>query len=180
MADVFRTRAELLSLLADNTTGEISAQDLRDLVMSIVPAFGHIYLATPAATSIPSTGTWVKAAGTTAAGDLYNFTSPTSNRLTLSASIPVRALILCSGSISAAAAAQQVRLRVGVKNSASALTEVVLDLTDANTSYAFSTHLVESLQPNDWVELFVANDTSTSSLTVDSLTLTIIGLMAQS
>jgi hypothetical protein len=38
MADTQRTRAALLALLADNTTGQISAQDLRDLMVTIMDA----------------------------------------------------------------------------------------------------------------------------------------------
>lgn len=36
MADTQRTRAAILSLLADNVTGQISAQDLRDVIVSIM------------------------------------------------------------------------------------------------------------------------------------------------
>lgn len=36
MADTQRTKAALLALLADNVTGQISAQDLRDLVVTIM------------------------------------------------------------------------------------------------------------------------------------------------
>lgn len=36
MADTQRTRSQLLALLADNVTGQISAQDLRDTVVTIM------------------------------------------------------------------------------------------------------------------------------------------------
>lgn len=36
MADTQRTRAAILALLADNVTGQISAQDLRDLVVTLM------------------------------------------------------------------------------------------------------------------------------------------------
>jgi len=42
MTDTIRTRAALLALLADNTTGEISAQDLRDMMVSIFGVYGII------------------------------------------------------------------------------------------------------------------------------------------
>lgn len=38
MADTQRTRAALLALLADNVTGQISAQDLRDVLVTIMEA----------------------------------------------------------------------------------------------------------------------------------------------
>ncbi len=38
MADTQRTRAALLALMADNTTGQISAQDLRDFMVTVMDA----------------------------------------------------------------------------------------------------------------------------------------------
>jgi hypothetical protein len=38
MADTQRTRAQILTLFADNVTGEISAQDLRDFVVTLMEA----------------------------------------------------------------------------------------------------------------------------------------------
>lgn len=42
MADTARTLAALVALLADNTAGDISAQDLRDFLLSTLSGFGHI------------------------------------------------------------------------------------------------------------------------------------------
>jgi hypothetical protein len=36
MADTFRTKSALLALLADNTAGDISAQDFRDVLVSLI------------------------------------------------------------------------------------------------------------------------------------------------
>lgn len=36
MADTQRTRADILTLFADNTTGEVSAQDMRDFIVTIM------------------------------------------------------------------------------------------------------------------------------------------------
>lgn len=38
MADTARTRTAILALFADNVTGQISAQDLRDFLVTIMPA----------------------------------------------------------------------------------------------------------------------------------------------
>ena len=42
MADTVRTRAEALALLPNNTTGEISPQDVRDVVVSLFGNYGEI------------------------------------------------------------------------------------------------------------------------------------------
>lgn len=38
MADTQRTRAQILALFADNTTGQISAQDMRDFIVTLMPS----------------------------------------------------------------------------------------------------------------------------------------------
>jgi hypothetical protein len=43
MADTVRSRAALLTLLADNSTGNISAQDLRDTLVSLHGVYGALY-----------------------------------------------------------------------------------------------------------------------------------------
>ena len=40
--ETFRTRADLLTLFADNIAGDISEQDLRDFVVSILGGFGSL------------------------------------------------------------------------------------------------------------------------------------------
>ncbi|MCK5639680.1 MAG: hypothetical protein KAJ19_02740 [Gammaproteobacteria bacterium] len=42
MADTIRTRAQLLALLADNQTGDIGAQDMRDILVSLMGVYGGI------------------------------------------------------------------------------------------------------------------------------------------
>lgn len=48
MADTQRTLAALLAILADNTAGDISEQDLRDLLVSVFGGYGGIYLTSAA------------------------------------------------------------------------------------------------------------------------------------
>ena len=57
MADTIRTKTALLSLLADNTAGDISTQDVRDMLVSVFGVYGSIYLkdGSTAQTSIGTT-----------------------------------------------------------------------------------------------------------------------------
>jgi hypothetical protein len=48
MSDTIRTRAALLALLADNVAGDISAQDMRDLLVSLHGVYGMLYVASGA------------------------------------------------------------------------------------------------------------------------------------
>jgi len=43
MSDTVRTRAQILSLLGDNSAGDISPQDLRDAIVSLFGVYGVIY-----------------------------------------------------------------------------------------------------------------------------------------
>jgi hypothetical protein len=45
MADTIRDRAALLALLSDNVTGDISANDARDVLVSVHGVYGMIYVA---------------------------------------------------------------------------------------------------------------------------------------
>lgn len=59
MADTQRTRAAILALMADNTTGQISAQDLRDFVVTIMElefAYAGDFWAQPAAANLTAEG----------------------------------------------------------------------------------------------------------------------------
>lgn len=49
MADTIRTKAELLLLLADNSTFDISEQDMRDLLVSVMGTYGGITIGNNAA-----------------------------------------------------------------------------------------------------------------------------------
>jgi hypothetical protein len=66
MADTIRTRAAILALFADNYTGAISPQDLRDFVVSTWrPSDGvYAYLSTPAETTCTLAGTYYFIEGT--------------------------------------------------------------------------------------------------------------------
>jgi len=44
MADTIRTRTDLLTLLADNATGQISAQDVRDVVVTLHGVYGGMHV----------------------------------------------------------------------------------------------------------------------------------------
>lgn len=44
MADTIRSKTELLALLADNTTGDISPQDMRDILVSLMGVYGEMLI----------------------------------------------------------------------------------------------------------------------------------------
>jgi len=103
MADTIRTRASLETLLADNTTGAISPQDLRDLLATINGAHGVLYASAPGTTPSLTAGVPVMLPGTTTLGDASNVTMPSNMRLQvnpgISMSYHVHAVISLSSSV---------------------------------------------------------------------------------
>ena len=76
MADTARTKTALAALFADNSTGNISPQDLRDFLETMHPAFASMYVSAAAETTI-SDANWTKAAGTTTDVSLHRFDGKT-------------------------------------------------------------------------------------------------------
>lgn len=67
MAETPKTLAQLLAQLPDNTTGDISAEDIRDSVVSLYPSRGQLQLASggTTVTTFASSGTYTILKGTT-------------------------------------------------------------------------------------------------------------------
>ncbi len=65
MSDTVRTTATLLALLADNVSGDISPQDVRDMLVSIFGVWSAIYVADGAIAQTGITTTPVKISGFT-------------------------------------------------------------------------------------------------------------------
>ena len=82
MANTQRTLSQVLALLADNATGDISAQDMRDAVLSLASDHAGMYISTSAATTISTVDVWVDEGSTwTLSPDSHNFSEDTDGRL---------------------------------------------------------------------------------------------------
>lgn len=74
MADTAKTWAEIQALLADNTAGEISPQDLRDAILSCLSGYGHISVLGGVTNQGSITATPAKVVGFAANGPSSNMT----------------------------------------------------------------------------------------------------------
>jgi len=82
MADTQRTIAALQALLADNVTGDISAADVRDMLVSLAVDHGEIYVSSSAATTIGTVNVWYQVGGTwSLSDDSRNFSMDTNGRI---------------------------------------------------------------------------------------------------
>jgi len=170
MADTARTKAEILALMADNTVGAISPQDIRDMIVSMSAANGRVSMGAPAATTITTPGTYYKAAGATVAGgDPDSFTESTSNRLTYTGAPERHLNIVASATVSAVGTDQVVGVKVAYNGT-------VIDASIARTiikasgnAFSISCHIDQHMSTDDYLEVWVTNETSTGAVTVENL-----------
>lgn len=114
MADTKRTKTDLLALLADNTSGDVSPQDLRDVVESWDLSRGGYYWSAFGTTTLTLQGTqgpggtnYYKLGGTTATtpAGAVRFTHTNPNRLTYTGTPDIRFNLRASFSFKMSAAA---------------------------------------------------------------------------
>jgi hypothetical protein len=169
MVDTVRSLSALQALFADNGTGDISAQDLRDFLLSMKPPWGSFYRNVASATSVAATNTYYKAAGTSTAGSLYLMDHPSDGRLRYTGTPDHHFHIATTVSFTTAGSNETIGLKIA-KNG------TVIDSTVARRRVGSGTdigstalHADVILSTNDYLELFVANETNTSNITVDEL-----------
>jgi hypothetical protein len=166
MADTKRSLAAVLALLADNIAKAISPQDLRDAVVSLSPSFGSMYFSTPAETSITDQSTPTKAAGTTTSVSLSGFDMPANNRLRYTGSPDRHMHIACSLSFTAAANNKLIGLSIAKNGNSLVHSEVRRLVSTGADEGATALHADVMLSTNEYLEVFVSNETDTANLTV--------------
>lgn len=170
MADTSRTKTDLLTnLFQDGQTGGISANDMRDLLVSLAPPMGGFYFSSTAATTIGTAGVYVKAAGTTTSTVLTSdMTMPANNRLTFSGASPRHFHIVAQASIQLSSGTNQL---IGVQiyhydNSAGsgsllAMSEARNTVTGTNIEQ-ITTHGDAMLDTGDYLEIHLTNHSGTT------------------
>lgn len=180
MADARRSLAALQSLLADNTSGDISPQDIRDVLLSVVPPRGSFYVSAAAETTISGSGTWTKASGTTTSVSLVSFTMPANNRLTYAETQSRRALIAVSASIKPAATDKQIAVGVYHYDDSGASGAILSDsvqtayLTTATGETQYSLLAECTIETDDYLELHIKNDTDAVNATVTNASFRVV------
>ena len=178
MADTIRTESYLLaSLFQDGqAANSITAQDMRDLIVSMRPGFGEASMQGNAtATTIGAAGTYVKVAGTTALGGdeyLFDDDSSTSNRLRYTGAAEKLVHFTASISFTSASNNQQISFKAYYYDDSGASGAVIDDSlvtqfvqsTSDTMSVTISCHAI--MDTNDYIEIYVTNETNTNSVTV--------------
>lgn len=182
MSDTPRSLAELLALAADNTSGNISAQDLRDCLVSLYPSRGALEMyGAPVTTTFTGTGAY-KALATTTALDTSVCTTcvtmPANGELRWTKATPQVLLVNASLAVLPSANNKQYSFtfaKNGNPVDALHLTALFGNL-QGRPAGVFLSGLV-AIEANDIISVVVRADTDTTSIATSVLTLSGIGFI---
>lgn len=172
-----RSKSQLDALLANNSSGLITPATLRDLVDTMTHSHGSLYVISSSATILPTPGTFVKMAGTTALISGHRFISPTNNRLTYTGIVGVHTHIVVN--ISALSAGNNQVIRFGVAKNGVLLDHSIMEtkvLTGSDVDIV-TIHADTTLILNDYLELWCTNTTSTSTVTAELAYMYVMGMV---
>ncbi len=131
-------------------------------------SYGSMYISSVVETVISGIGTSVKALGTTTAGLLQDFTAVGNNRLRYDGSQTAVFKVDVAGS-TVGSNTQELELSIA-KGGANIEGSAIQRKTGAGVDVgAFSTSWIVELAEDEYVELFVANNTSTADMTVTKM-----------
>lgn len=180
MAETPKVLTALLAQLPDNTTGLISPEDIRDVVVSLFPSRGQIDLTTGATTTFASTNTWTKAAGTTALDATLGqdgFSQVTNNEL--KATKAVNQVLMVMATIEMSCASNNKTFGVTIAKNGTAVEKFHISQLQANSNskYSYTVNALVATAQNDTISVYVRNETDTTSVTISNLTLSAVGFI---
>jgi hypothetical protein len=180
MAETPKVLSALLAQLPDNTTGLISPEDIRDVVVSLFPSRGQLDLTATAATTFALTDTWYKLAGTTALDATLGqdgFSQAANNELR--ATKAVNQVLLVTANVELLCASNNKTFGLTFAKNGTAITGIHVSalLANSNKGYGFSITALLPTAANDTISVYVRNETDTTSVTATSLTLSAVGFI---
>lgn len=160
MADTERSLTALQSLLANNTTGDISPQDLRDFLVSAFGGYGSIYV-TGGSTAQTVSGTPAKMTGFAANGPSSSSVTPdhTNDQITVTIAGDY-AIDLSLGSFTGSNGST-ITLDIYVNGSPSGIPTISRTFGSPATAGSACTKGILTLAANDIITVYVSS-TSTS------------------
>jgi hypothetical protein len=163
-----RSKGDLMDLLRDNTMGDISAMDVRDIVDSMQLDHGEMYISSSSETTINTQDVWEAVAGTWMIGaDFYNFAMDTNGQLKYTG--PTRRMAMLTASISMTAAQANKTFEVAIAKNGTVHTPSIIrrKIGVAGDVGAAAAHALVHLETDDYVSLVVRNTTDASNVTIN-------------
>ena len=184
MPDTARSYATLQALLADNTSGDISAQDLRDFLATMKPPMGEISYFSVTGTQITiatqsdgSTNMVLVNLATSLNADSYEFDSPSNGRLRYTGT--VTRMFHVAVSISFSGGANDIFV-AGIAKGGTVVSEskILRKVGAGGDVGSTAIHTIVELAQNEYIELYVGNITNADDPTWHTLNLFAMGVMS--
>lgn len=136
-------------------------------------ATGNTYISTATSTTIATINTPVKASGTTSSVNLYRVTFPANNRLMYSGTKTRYFKASCSLTAFAISNNQVFSFYIAKNGTIMPESKQTFKLTNNTDQNSLTISCTVSLATNDYIEVWVANNTSSSDVTIPTLNLAI-------
>lgn len=185
MSQTQRTLAALVTILADNVSGAISPEDIRDMLVSLTPSRGGMTIepAGSLVTGIVTTATWTTLAGTwTSNGeiDMRDWSMSANGVLKYSGTESQAALITGKVGLTPGAGNTEYSLAYALNGTANERFAASHRFAGAQAGTARTTMPITAMitiATNDEISLMVRNDTGTEDCTAHRATLSVIGFI---
>ncbi len=172
MAQTQRSAADIFTLHADNTTGDVSNTDMRDTIESLRNGHGEIAVTSSAETSIGTQNVFVQCAGTYALqGNAHNWDMNTSGQLRYIGAADRVVHIAASWSATVDGNAKTLRVAVAKGGTPIAVSEVKRKIAAGSDVGSSAAHAFIDVSNGDFISLMVANATDTTNPTMLTLNL---------
>ena len=157
----------MVALLADNISGNITPEYVRDLLLSLRPPYGGFYWNVAVETEVETISVPIKAAGTTVVTNVRDMTHIASNRLRYDG-VSDRHFHI-AGSVSMTAAGNNKVLGVSIGHNGTEIPGSDLHRKIGTGADVGSTalHADVMMEPGDFLELMVHNDTDDTNMTIE-------------
>lgn len=184
MVEAIKTLAELLVLLADNATRDISEQDVRDLVVSLTMQHGQLSVAGNAvATTIPDNTAYHECDVTGAALSHQSsilgtddFDMPVAGRLRY-LGVETRVFhTMCTVSFISEGNNQEIHMELAKSGVVSTQAEIRRKVGGDDVG-STAMHWLTTLETNEYISLFAKNITAANDITIVSYNLQAVGMI---
>mgnify|MGYP003340169554 FL=1 len=167
MAETKRTLSTVLLNLADNTTQQISPEDIRDAIVTATIDHGDIYIVGQSETSIPVINTWYTVAGTWSLSMGLDWAMDVNGQLKYTG--PAARMCHAGVSLSFTTDSGNQVLKWGVARNGLIIPASIQSVKNGGGSDISSTalHLMVNMATDDYLTLEVQNTTSATGVTVE-------------
>jgi len=183
MAETPKTLAQLLAQLPDNTTGDISAEDIRDSVVSLYPSRGQLQLASggTTVTTFASSGTYTILKGVTELDtDVCSSCVSMPSNGVLKLLKNVAQVVLVNATIEVLPASNNKRYTFTFAKNGIAIPGLAFTAYFGNLGGNPAGVFLSGLLPmtgNDELSVVVKNDTDTTNITASVFTMSLVGFI---